>query len=1346
MAEHEPTPDGPTDPGQPEPRREEAAKTTSSEEKLRRLRSRPPLAQDRYRFESEIGRGGMGAVLRVRDLDLGRNLAMKVILGKDSGAAAGDTPAVEPQVLQRFLDEAQITGQLDHPGVVPVHELGLDDQGRVYFTMRLVRGEIADEVFLAARQGRDGWTQTRALEIILKVCDTMAFAHKKGVLHRDLKPSNVMVGKFGEVYVMDWGLAKVLGEQDRRDLRIRPQSTATSRLVTDRSKDEADSDSPLLTMDGAVVGTPSYMSPQQAEGLVELLDQRADVYAVGAMLYQLLTGRQPYVNPGARVSPYVILAAVQAGPPVVVHKIDKTVPAELVAVCEKAMARDLAQRYPDIRALADDLRAYLEKRVVKAYRTGPIAELSMWVRRNKGLAVAAAAAVLALVGGIVSTTVFALRADERAEEVAALNAGQKKRITEASWGAFHQADRLLSVAETADSTTRQSNVREGLLLLVRALQFDPDNRVAWERLGWEACARSEGMHAIDTLLLSHENSLSHVEFSRDGKHLVTASEDSTARVWDAVTGKLLFTLKHQGGVRQAKFSGDGTRVVTASRDKSAKVWDVVSGKMLLSLEHQDQVWHAEFSPDGTRVVTASLDKTAKMWDAVAGKLLFSLENQQGMWHAEFSPDGTRVATDNGLWDAITGSLQFSLPYTAYAASFCPDGTRIITSSWLDGKGGVRVYDATTGKSMLSLEHPRSVWRAELSPDGTRVVTACDDKTARLWDAATGKQLFSLKHSGMVRHATFSPDGMRVVTASLKDNTAKVWKVATGELLFSFLHMHGVDCAAFSPDGAQVATASFDKTAKLWDLRGGAQWSLLLEAPGIEHAEFSPDGTRVLTVSQDEVALWDAVSGKRHFALDHQNHVDLAAFSPDGSRLVTAAWDDVRLWDAVSGKLLFLLKHQDNVEHAEFSPDGTRVITASRDKTARVWNAMTGKQLFSLDHQKSVDLAAFSPDGSRLVTAAWDDVRLWDAVTGKLELSLPHGGVTHATFNPNGKCLVTASRSNDEAHAWDWITGRELFALRGFVGHAAFNPEGTRAITVSGETARIWEMATGRELLSLRHRESVEHGAFSPDGRLVITASRDKTAKLWDAVTGKLLFSFEHTDLVRHAEFSLDGTRVVTASLDKTAKVWDLNLARDLRFAGTPAAVEQSEALAQLLTGQILSPEGELLTRLSSEREQRARLTLQHILATPCALTPLARWLTTHGHDAPASPGANITCWQRAEILIDHGGPISVHEAYDLCPSHPLVHIALAAHEKAPEARDQTDVDKQAAEASARKRREFLRDYDLERLPTEAALCARAADMLVKQDDKPRALIASSKALAIDPKNETALRVKAEASR
>lgn len=327
----------------------------------------------RYRIENEIGRGGMGVILRVFDEDLNRAMAMKVVLGSEQEGGTTETRNLAPELLGRFFDEARVTGQLVHPGIVPVHELGIDDTGRAYFTMQLVEGRDLRAILDLVNEEREGWTRTRALGVMLKVCEAMAYAHSKGVIHRDLKPANIMVGRFGEVYVMDWGLARVLnrpeGQDDESwvDTKARPYPGSAS-------QDDLDS-CEARTLDGNVIGTPAYMSPEQARGRVSELDARTDVYSVGALLYELLSGHRPYTSEKESVSARSILTRAHQGPPAPLASLRRDIAPELIAICECAMARDPHDRYADMGELSEDLRAYLENRVVQAYQTGAVAEL-----------------------------------------------------------------------------------------------------------------------------------------------------------------------------------------------------------------------------------------------------------------------------------------------------------------------------------------------------------------------------------------------------------------------------------------------------------------------------------------------------------------------------------------------------------------------------------------------------------------------------------------------------------------------------------------------------------------------------------------------------------------------------------------------------------------------------------------------------------------------------------------------------------------------------------------------------------------------------------------------------------
>jgi len=379
---------------------------------LDRLR-RHTVSADRFRVEGEVGRGGMGSVLRVWDEDLRRPLAMKVALSGER----------DMRTLGRFVEEAQITAQLDHPGIVPVHEAGVDQRGEVWFTMRLVHGDDLRVIYQRVADGQNGWTRTRALGVLLKVCEAMSYAHDRGVLHRDLKPANIMVGNYGEVYVMDWGLARVEGRPDLHDLALlEVPAPATAPVASGRAdlRQQAPH-ATLLTRDGQVLGTPAYMAPEQARGDKAATDRRADVYALGAMLYHLLAGRAPYQVGHTTRPDHELLELLRQGPPAPVQHHSADVSPELLAIVDRAMHRDPAQRYADMTELAADLRAYLEGRVVKAHQTGTWAETRKWVQRNRALAASLAGTMLALITGIVVASRFAAEASEQAQRTALLN-------------------------------------------------------------------------------------------------------------------------------------------------------------------------------------------------------------------------------------------------------------------------------------------------------------------------------------------------------------------------------------------------------------------------------------------------------------------------------------------------------------------------------------------------------------------------------------------------------------------------------------------------------------------------------------------------------------------------------------------------------------------------------------------------------------------------------------------------------------------------------------------------------------------------------------------------------------
>ncbi|BAZ08844.1 WD-40 repeat protein [Calothrix sp. NIES-4071] len=653
-------------------------------------------------------------------------------------------------------------------------------------------------------------------------------------------------------------------------------------------------------------------------------------------------------------------------------------------------------------------------------------------------------------------------------------------------------------------------------------------------------------------LTEHTGAIRSANFSHNGQHIVTASWDKTARVWD-IKGKPLAVLNgHTGAVLSASFSHNGQRIVTTSDDKTARVWDI-SGKLLAELNgHTGAVLSANFSPDGQHIVTASLDKTARVWD-IKGKPLAELNGHTDpVLSAGFSHNGQHIVTasfDNTarVWD-ISGKLLAELKEhtgAVLSASFSHNGQHIVTAS--DDKTA-RVWDISGNQLAVLIGHTDKVNSASFSPDGQHIVTASFDKTARLWDIF-GKQIAQLTgHIDQVNSANFSQDGQHIITAS-NDGTALVWDISGKQIAQLKGHVDAILNASFSPDGQHIVTASYDNTARLWDIRD-KQLAQLKEHTGrVRSSSFSPDGQHIVTASDDKTAqVWNLKGKKLAVLKGHTKKVNSANFSHNGRLIVTASDDSTaRLWD-IRGKPLAVLEgHTDIVNSANFSHDGKRIATASDDNTARVWD-ISGNQLAELKgHTGIVWSANFSPDGKRIVTASFDDTaQVWDIFGNKLaELKGHTDGVRSAIFSPSGRLIVTASRDNT-ARVWN-ISGEQLAVLEGhtyIVRSASFSHDSKSIVTASFDnTARVWDIS-GKQLTLLKgHISRVNSASFSHNGQLIVTASDDKTARVWD-ISGKQLALLKgHISRVNSASFSHNGQRIITASDDHTARIWqveDLN--------------------------------------------------------------------------------------------------------------------------------------------------------------------------------------------------------------
>lgn len=1118
-----------------------------------------------YELLDELASGGMGTVFRARQTRLNRIVAIKMIR---VGQFASETD------VERFYTEAESAANLDHPGIISVYEVGEQD-GQHYFSMRLIEnGNLSrwiDDCHSAeAGGGLNQKDQNDCARILASVARAIHFAHQRRILHRDLKPSNILLDEQGQPYVTDFGLAQQIATDSR------------------------------LTASGTLVGTPSYMAPEQASGNRGALTTSTDVYGLGAILYEMLTGKPPFAG---ETPVDTVMQVLDSEPrkPSSWCSVDR----DLETICLRCLEKDPTQRYGSAETLADDLERWSKREPIQARRAGLIERAVKWSRRKP--LVAGMTVLLAIVATIGFLAVYW----QWHETKLALELAHQNAIAEATARAPVLTPRRVLAHDDAVLSSVFSH--DGSRVLTAS---HDKTAVIWDAMTGERIALLQGHTAV----------LSQAKFSPDGRRILTVSHDATshysyvdpvgsmltswrsghlgdatARIWDAATGKELAVLSgHTSEVTDASFSPDGARVITCSYDKTARLWDAATGAELLRLDgHESAILSAVFSPDGQHILTSSLgiefelkshadgghsagsssvneDDIARVWDAATGRELFGLRNSGSSSRARavYSPDGRWIATaaersgNLALWDANSGKRVASLVGHTHEVNrirFTRDSLRLVTAS---SDATSRIYEVPNGTLIATMTgHEESVLDARFSADGRRVVTASADGSVRVWEADSGKGLALLKgHEDRVYSAAFSPDGLLVTTASM-DGTAAIWRSATLEQLAVNLNGHhgAVTSVEFSPDGRRALTASRDGSARLWDAASGETLAVLSGHSSedqelrdrllrdVRCAKFSPDGKKILTGTEE-------------------THATITPFLLGSPKKLP--FNPVRLFDGETGTETVQMDGLDcGVQFTAFSPDGSLVVSTpdaqirlytktrtgmsssssrSQSTSVRILNVRTGEEVYELTgHTGVVQMAAFSPNGRHLATIDQQQVRLFDLETGRQIAQCPD------RIGPQQQIEYRADGTQLLCRGWNRIAYildvKDLSVIRELSGHeetltdARFSPTGQLIATASADgTARIWNADSGQQLHVLSgHRKTVAFAVFDPDSSMLVTSSQDKRVRFWDVQSGQPLLVLEgHKRQVVQAAFSRDGRWLGTASEDYTARLWPIHVVID----------------------------------------------------------------------------------------------------------------------------------------------------------------------------------------------------------